>query len=52
MLADGSLGGRRFTGAFDGETVDQVLDALTPPLRARCERHGRGIVLHTLPDEH
>ncbi|HEX6536195.1 MAG TPA: FecR domain-containing protein [Gemmatimonadaceae bacterium] len=52
VLADSALAGRRFTGAFQGETVEQVLDALAPPLHVRYERRGRTVVLHALPNDH
>jgi ferric-dicitrate binding protein FerR (iron transport regulator) len=52
LLADSALGARRFTGSFQGESVDQVLAALAPPLHARYERRGRTVVLHTLPNDH
>lgn len=52
VLADSALGDRRFTGAFQGETVEQVLEALAPPLHARFERRGRTVVLHALLNDH
>jgi ferric-dicitrate binding protein FerR (iron transport regulator) len=50
VLADSALARRRFTGAFAGESLDQVLSALAPPVHARYEQSGRSIVLHALSE--
>lgn len=50
VLADSALARRRFTGAFGGESLDEVLSALAPPIHARYERQGRSIVLHALSE--
>ncbi|HJU65783.1 MAG TPA: FecR domain-containing protein [Gemmatimonadaceae bacterium] len=50
VLADSSLAHRRFTGTFAGESLEQLLSVLTPPVHARYERRGRSIVLHALSE--
>jgi transmembrane sensor len=50
-LADSTLASRRFTGAFQGESLDQIVSELAPPMHVRYERRGRTIVFSRMPGD-
>jgi len=50
-LADSALAARRFTGAFEGESLAEVLELMAPSLELRYERRGRTVVLRPRDSE-